>query len=226
MVKRNKDNHNHSNQDITIIAVVGTLILMISGIALFYNYIQEKKIIAFDYMSERINPIFVEQSTEEEIPDIKAEVVEETITNDTISSLSNDYEYLGYLEIPKISLRKGFLDKTSSDNDVDRNIFVVSVSDYPDVENGNFIIAAHSGTGYKAFFKNLYQLKIGDDSYVTYQGVRYHYQITKIYQQKKTGKIAIYRNYDKTTMTLVTCTKDDDFHQTVYILELIEKTST
>ena len=43
-----------------------------------------------------------------------------------------------------------------------------------------------------------------------------------IYYEKKTGSVRIFRNEEKTTLTLITCTKDDSNHQTVYIAELIE----
>ena len=97
---------------------------------------------------------------------------------------------------------------------------VIEGSTYPDVERGNFILAGHSGTGWKAFFNELYRLNVGDEAYVTYKGKKYTYKITNIYKQNKTGKIAIYRNYNKTTLTLVTCTNNDEATQTVYIAEL------
>ena len=97
---------------------------------------------------------------------------------------------------------------------------VVKGSTYPDVLNGNFILAAHSGSSYLAYFKNLYKLNIGDEAIVTYQNKKYTYKIVNIYEQEKTGKIAIYRDMNKTCLTLVTCTKDSKTKQTIYILEL------
>ena len=90
----------------------------------------------------------------------------------------------------------------------------------PDVTNANLIIAGHSGTGWKAFFKDLYKLEIGDEATVTYAGINYKYKITNIYKEKNTGTVSIKRNYDKTTLTLITCTKDDSSTQTIYIAEL------
>ena len=71
-------------------------------------------------------------------------------------------------------------------------------------------------TKLKAEFNN----KIGDKAYVSYNGKKYEYEIKNIYTQPKTGKLAIYRNYDKTTLTLITCTNNDSTTQTVYISEL------
>ena len=202
----------------TTTAFIGAVLLLIGGFFLFYNYIESKKIIAYDYMASvfysenESNNVEVEIVEEDEHP---KEVVEEQLP-DEISD-----EYIGYLSIPKIGLTKGFMDKRSTENDVEKNILVVNGSSYPDVDKGNFILAGHSGTGWKAFFNDLYQLQNGDIARVTYKGKTYQYQIINIYTQPKVGKIAIYRNYDKTTLTLITCTNYDSTTQTIYVAELI-----
>ena len=61
-------------------------------------------------------------------------------------------------------------------------------------KNGNLIIAGHSGTGWKAFFNDLYQLNIGDQAIVTYKNRKYTYQIENISKQAKTGTLTIKRN--------------------------------
>ena len=58
-------------------------------------------------------------------------------------------EYIGYLNIPKINLNKGFLSQKAPDNNVEQNITVIEGSTYPNVDKGNLIIAGHSGTGWK-----------------------------------------------------------------------------
>jgi LPXTG-site transpeptidase (sortase) family protein len=128
--------------------------------------------------------------------------------------------YIGNITIPKINLNKGFTDINSEYNTVNKNVQVVKGSTYPDQKNGNFILAAHSGTSYLAYFKNLYKLEKGDLAYVTYKNMKYTYKIVNIYEQEKTGKIAIYRDVNKTCLTLVTCTKNSKTKQTIYILEL------
>ena len=44
---------------------------------------------------------------------------------------------------------------------------------------------------------------------------------TKIDIEIKDGRVKIVRDYSKTTLTLITCTKDDLSSQTVYIFELV-----
>ena len=96
-------------------------------------------------------------------------------------------------------------------------------ADYPDVKYGNLIIAGHSGTAWNSFFNQLYQLNKGDVMYVYYKNVKYTYTIVNIYEQPKVGSVNVYRNRKKTTLTLITCTKDSDTTQTLYIAELSKK---
>ena len=196
-----------------IIAAIGAVIVLIGGFFLSYNYIQAKKIVAYDYMANafydgtKVEIVEGEEQKEE----LEEVALPEEVTN----------EYIGYLNIPKINLTKGFLDVRSTENDVEKNILVVAGSNYPDTKKGNLILAGHSGTGWKAFFNDLYKLTNGDVAYITYKGKKYTYQIVNIYKQPKTGSIAIYRDYEKTTLTLITCTNWDSTSQTVYIAELV-----
>ena len=216
MFKRNQE-YKKKRISPSVVAIVGAILTLTGGFFISYNYIQSKKVIAYDYMAN----VFYEKNKDQK--DIASQITESTEGQEQIEEEESDTytdEYIGYLIIPKINLQKGFVDKRSSENDVEKNIMVVEGSNYPDVKRGNFIIAGHSGTGWKAFFNELYQLTTGDKAYVTYKGKKYTYTITNIYKQPKTGTIAIYRNYDKTTLTLVTCTNNDDTTQTIYIAEL------
>jgi len=214
---QNKQEYSKKRISPSVVAIIGAILTLTGGFFISYNYIQSKKVIAYDYMAN----IFYEGNKENN-EDIANQITESTEGEQEAETESDTYtdDYIGYLIIPKINLQKGFVDRRSTENDVEKNIMIVEGSNYPDVERGNFIIAGHSGTGWKAFFNDLYQLTTGDVAYVTYKGKRYTYTITNIYTQQKTGKIAIYRNYDKTTLTLVTCTNNDDTTQTVYIAEL------
>ena len=130
-------------------------------------------------------------------------------------------KYLGVLEIPKIGLKRGFYNVGSRYNNIKYNVTMADGSDLPDVENGNLILMAHSGDSYISYFAYLYKLTIGDMVYVTYAGNQYTYQITNIYEVEKNGIVKLIRNRDKTTLTMITCTKDNDYAQTVYISERV-----
>ena len=210
MVKKHNSKKQEKRISPEMIAIIGSITILIGGFFLSYNYIQSKKVMAFDYISN----IFYEQNQEIIVSDGEQQVEDE----EDLGEVTNNY--IGYLTIPKINLKKGFLDKRSPDNDVEKNILVVEGSSYPTKDKGNLILAGHSGTGWKAFFNDLYKLNKGDKAIVTYKGKTYTYKITNIYTQPKVGKIAIYRNYDKTTLTLITCTNHDSTTQTIYIAEL------
>ena len=212
----NKNLNKHKRISPSTIAIFGAMIILVGGFFLSYNYVQAKKMVAYDYISN----VFYESDNLQKIKDniIEEEDKKEEIKEELPENYSD--EYIGYLVIPKINLTKGFVDKRSTENDVEKNILVVDGSTYPDVDKGNFILAGHSGTGWKAFFNDLEKLTTNDTIYIHYKNKKYTYKITNIYKQSKTGKIAIYRNYDKTTLTLVTCTNNDSKTQTIYISEL------
>lgn len=198
--------------------VAAGVILIISGIPLLLsNYIKEKRDVVFSEMNLALSEVSIndidneiEESNEEEIEEV--EEVKEEYTYE---------EYLGIIDIPKINLYKGFYSKTSNLNNVKFNLFVLKESDYPDVTNGNLIIAGHSGNYSNSYFANLYKLELEDTIIIHYNNKDYIYKITKIYNEEKTGTVRILRDRNKTSLTLITCTKDDKYHQTIYISELI-----
>lgn len=205
--------------------IFGYLLLICSILLLSSNYLSKKKDKVFSEMSLKIYNLSNNvESIEEDLPSSSSvETQEPPIENEVIQEEKQDDYYIGFLEIPNINLKRGFVSPNSPDNDVSKNVMIVESSNMPDVNKGNFILAAHSGNSYVSYFKDLYLLNKGDYAYVTYQGVKYVYKITNIYLQAKTGQIGIYRNNEKTTLTLVTCTKDDEEHQTIYILDLVSK---
>ena len=149
-------------------------------------------------------------------------VVENVDNQTNNSSYVVDYsKYLAVLEIPKIGLKRGFYNVGSKYNNIQYNVTMVQGSTLPDVENGNLILMAHSGDAYISYFAYLYRLNVGDMIYVTYGGRRYEYQLVNIYEVEKNGIVSIQRNKFKTTLTMVTCTKNNDYTQTVYISELV-----
>lgn len=201
---------------------IGFLIILIGITMGFYEYFVEKKNKAFLDMNILLyeNEIPENVNSEENIDE--EEPKDDEITNPTPSEPSEiKYEFVGTLEIPKINLKGGFLDLSSRYNNVNYNITVINGSTFPDQENNNLILAAHSGICSVCYFDNLYKLEIDDVAYISYNNIKYEYKIVKIYDVKKTGKVAIYRNNKKSTLTLITCTRNSDTKQTVYIFELV-----
>ena len=199
--------------------VAAGVILIVGGtLVLLSDYIKEKRDVVFSEMNLALSEVNHEViDNTETVEDIQKEIEE-------VKENNNDYtyeEYLGIIDIPKIDLYKGFYNKNSNLNNVKFNLYVLPESNYPDTDKGNLIIAGHSGNYNNSYFANLYKLVIGDDITIHYNNKDYVYEITNIYNEEKTGKVRIFRNKNKTTLTLITCTKDDDYHQTIYIAELI-----
>ena len=210
--------------------IVGVILITFGITLLFNNYIKTKREESFNDMNLLLlESLVVNEVNSEEVE--KEEQVEETTSEPEYQTqeqtneeekqpTQNDFEpYIAILKIPKINLERGFYDKSSSLNNVDHNILFHSNSDYPDKENGNVILASHSGTSSISYFKNLYKLEKGDLTYLTYNGNTYTYKIVNIYYEYKDGNVAIYRDENKNTLTLITCTKDNNTKQTIYILE-------
>ena len=211
-----------------------SMIGIILGITLIsYNYVNKKRVELFETINMELYELknINDEEPEEIVEDIPTpeEPIEEIETTPIIEEEKKEepnkepviyYYYIGTLEIPKIGLSKGFVDINDPDNTIDKNISIIKPSSYPNVDKGNFIIAAHSGNSYIGFFNQLYQLNKGDIANVYYNNIKYTYTIVNIYTQPKTGKINIYRDMNKTTLTLVTCTNNDDTTQTIYIAEL------
>ena len=111
-----------------------------------------------------------------------------------ITTQTKKVDYIAVIKIPKIGLEKGLASKGSYYNNVNRNILILNESDMPDKENGNVILAGHSGSGRTAFFKNLYKLETDDEVSIFYGGSEYKYKVVNQYDIEKTGTANIVRN--------------------------------
>ena len=194
-----------------ILVICGTLVLL-------SDYIKDKRDVVFSEMNLVLSSINMDENLNNQdniTSDESEEPKEEKNDNYTYE------EYLGIVDISKIGLYKGFYNKNSNLNNVKLNLYVLPESNYPDTESGNLIIAGHSGNYNNSYFANLYLLELGDTINIHYNNKNYVYKIDKIYNEEKTGRVRILRNKSKTTLTLITCTKDDNYHQTIYIAYLI-----
>lgn len=158
----------------------------------------------------------------EEVEEIKVDIDEEEIKEQPKQEekKKSNYNYIGVLEIPKINIKRGFLNIKDKGNNVNKNLQVIKGSDMPNVKNGNLIIAAHSGNSYISYFKNLHKLSNDDVAYVYFNNIKYTYRVAGKYDAEKNGKVTIHRDNKKNTLTLITCSQTDKTKQIVYILEL------
>lgn len=208
------------NNNINKYIFLGVILITFGITLLSNNYIVTKREETFNKMNLSLLEEIPELLIKEEQP--PEEIQEQPIVQEEKNTIIDYEPYIAVLKIPKINLERGFYDKTSNLNNVDYNILFHTTSNYPDEENGNVILASHSGNSSISYFKKLYTLEKGDKAYITYKGKEYTYKIIYIYTEEKTGTINIYRHQDKNTLTLITCTKNDNTKQTVYILEMEE----
>ena len=218
LTQRNKNNKKVQKSQILLL---GSLLIFLGGISLSYNFIKSLKEDVFEEMKE----LMVQDRPSKNNSDSSNIPIEEQTENNGSNNVvraENFDKYLGILEIPKIRLKKGFYNVDSRYNSIQYNVTVIQGSTFPDVAGGNLMLMAHSGTAYISYFRYLYKLQVGDMAYVTYGGNKYQYRIVNIYNVDKTGSVTIQRNFDVTTLTLITCTYNDDTKQTVYIAELVQ----
>lgn len=177
------------------------------------------KIIGFLFLLFGFNFFFLSNFIYKSVDKKELEKVENFIANS--SPISEQENFLGVLEIPKIKLKRGFYELTSKQNNVNQNIEVIETSLLPDNAYSNLILASHSGNSRISYFKNLDQLELEDEAYIYYNERKYFYKLINIYSEEKDGTIAIRRANYQTNLTLITCDKKNKTLQNVYIFKLI-----
>ena len=219
MLKRKTKNNNQRKGQLLI---VGSFLIIIGigilGGKLVNNYLDKKQ------EQDLINNFYEQQEEyvvdvpvmEEEL--VKEEDVEQEEKKETTTPTIN---YIAVIKIPKIGLEKGLASKGSYWNNVNRNIEILSESDMPDVENGNVILAGHSGNSGVSYFRKLNKLQNDDTVSIVYNGKEYKYKMVNSYEIEKNGYAHIVRNAEKSTLTLITC-KHNTNSQIVVICELVE----
>ncbi len=205
--------------------IIGSFLIFLGIFVLSFNHLKAIKNSVFSDMQIAISDSIPDKTDETVEVEKDAEIIINDNTQNTQvqeqSQVINYSKYLGVLEIPRIGLKRGFYGTDSKYNDIQYNVTLVKGSTMPDVPNGNLILMAHSGDAYNSYFNYLYRLNIGNSAYVTYKGKKYQYKLVNVYTVPKVGSVTIVRNYDKTTLTLITCTNNDSTSQSVYILELV-----
>lgn len=216
-LKRTKENKNVNKKE-QLIKLVASFIFLIGSFMyigrIAYNYYVELR--DYNKAQEFLN------IGKEEVEEIKVDIDEEEIKEQPKQEEKKtpNYNYIGVLEIPKINIKRGFLNIKDKGNNVNKNLQVIKGSDMPNVKNGNLIIAAHSGNSYISYFKNLHKLSNDDVAYVYFNNIKYTYKVAGKYDAEKNGKVTIHRDNKKNTLTLITCSQTDKTKQIVYILEL------
>lgn len=205
-----------TNKRCLLIILIGIFFFLFGIFFFTYDYYQKEK--QNNIEREKIEEFFEIDEQEE---------VQEELIPDNEKDSNNEVKeenYIGILEIPKINLKKGLVDKNSSSNNVDKNIYTLKETTLPDEQlNSHIILAAHSGNSYISYFKNLKKLDMKDKVYFYYKNVKYIYEISNKYEIDKTGTTEL-KITNKSDITLITCISGTN-KQVVYVANLIDKES-
>lgn len=131
-------------------------------------------------------------------------------------------DVIGSLKIESLNINEKLYKIESPENNVDKHVTILKESIFPDKENSIIFIAAHSGTGDIAYFKNLDKINKNDLVTLNINDEIYNYIVKDIWEDPKNGYINI--NKDKENqLILTTCSPNNSKKQ--LIVNCIEKES-
>lgn len=113
------------------------------------------------------------------------------------------------LSIPKLKIEEATVEIGGSD-------LMKSLVQYPGTvmpgQYGNTVIFGHSvlpqffnPKNYKTIFSTLPKMEVGDDIFVNFDGVFYHYQVAEMTEVKPQDVSVLAQYYDNQYLTLITC---------------------
>lgn len=136
-------------------------------------------------------------------------------SNTTSLETKPENNYMGILEIPSLSLKRGFYSFSHPLNTVEKNIQVISSQCFP-FEPCSFLLASHSGSSNISYFKHLHHLVIGEKAYLYYKKEKKEYQLNSILHQEKNGSISL-QAVSSPQLVLTTCNPTNDSLQDLYL---------
>ena len=113
------------------------------------------------------------------------------------------------LIINKIGLAEKLYALGSNENNVNKHVTILKESIFPDEENSIVFIAAHSGTGRLAYFKDLNKLKEEDEIILKYKDKKYYYKVESVWEEAKNGFIEVTKENAK-QLILTTCSPTNE----------------
>lgn len=205
-VKKQRKNKRYS-----FLIYMGIFFLFLGATYFIYSYYDsQKKNIKEEQKIEEFFEI------EEEAPETETEIEEKPIVQEV------KVDYIAVLEIPKIDLKRGLVDKNSPSNNVNKNIYILKETTLPDEQiNSHIILAAHSGNSYISYFRNLKKLDLKDKVNFYYKGTKYIYEVSNKYEIEKTGSTEL-KQTNTSDITLITCISGTN-KQIVYVANLVDK---
>lgn len=169
--------------------ILPSILIILSGVAYFATYF-------YKYLSDYYN---------------NKNSIDILLDNKVGLAKDEKYDYKAIIEIPSVGIKRGILDINNKYNDVKYNIELINYTD------NSIILAAHNGNNYNSYFNNLNKLELGSTIKIYYKEKIYEYIYSDSYEIKKNGYADIYRNPDKKSIILITCSNNNNDSQIVYI---------
>lgn len=129
---------------------------------------------------------------------------------------------IGKIQIKSIDIDENLYNIDSEENNVDKHVTILKESIFPDKDNSIIFIAAHSGEGDIAYFKELDKLKPNDIILLTLYNKKYQYIVKESWEENKNGYINVNKNIEN-QLILTTCSPHKNNKQ--LIVNCIEKES-
>lgn len=137
-----------------------------------------------------------------------------TNLKDKISIPIKQEQPIGKLIINKINLKEDLYPISSKENNIEKHVTILSPSKEPSEKNTTIFIAAHSGTGQIAYFKDLNKLSINDQVTLIYNDITYTYKVKNIWEDKKIGTITVPKE-NTNQLILTTCSPTKENYQLI-----------
>ena len=184
-----------------------TLLLIIYLISCYYIY-----------KSDKVEEVHTNNDINQNI------IVNKVIKNEE-EAKNNNIEIddsIGKIIIDKININKKLYSINNSKNNIEENITILKESIEPNNNESIIFLAAHSGYGEKAFFKDLDKLEQNDKVILSYENIDYLYIVKDKWETNKDGDIEVPKE-NKKQLILTTCSTKDKHKQ--LIINCIEKES-
>lgn len=160
------------------------------------------------YIFLNINNTEAKKIRRNNVPKISMQIAKPSLIEDI--KKEREEELLATITIKEIGIENKPIYKIESKkNNIEQNITILKESILPDKENSIIFLAAHSGIGNLAYFKNLHKLQKNQKIIFYYQEKEYQYIITNIYEEEKNGYIRIWKK-DKKELILTTCGEEEN----------------
>lgn len=139
--------------------------------------------------------------------------ITQKLVMDQYNKIDEKSNLFGILSIPTLNLEQPIYPKSSKENQVDKNVMLL------EYEDDFLALAAHSGNGTHAYFRNLDAMPIGTSISIKKDGRTMEYIYFSKEEVLKTGTIYL-TDYPESMLILITCSKTKAEIQEVYYAKL------